>query len=128
LAKLEGSRATYEAVLMRTPEGEYRFRLSAPVVADPKPQAESLVLPPPGELDQLQMNQLAMRRAADQTHGHFYNLADAERLVDDLPSAARVALSTPQPPWLLWNHAAIFTLALGLLGTEWALRKRKHLL
>src|ERR1700730_1676487 len=32
LAKLEGSRATFEAILTRTPEGEYRFRLSAPLV------------------------------------------------------------------------------------------------
>jgi hypothetical protein len=128
LAKLEGSRATYEAVLTRTPEGEYRFRLSAPVVADPKPQAESRVLPPPGELDQLQMNRLGMSQAAEETHGRFYSMADAERLLDDLPWVTRVALSAPQPPRLLWNHFAMFALALGLLGTEWTLRKRKHLL
>jgi hypothetical protein len=128
LAKLEGSRATYEAVLTRTPEGEYRFRLSAPVVGDPKPQVDSRVLPPPGELDQLQMNRLGMSRAADETHGRFYGVADAQRLVDDLPSGTRVALSAPQPPRLLWNHFAMFALTLGLLGTEWTLRKRKHLL
>jgi hypothetical protein len=128
LAKLEGSRATYEAVLTRTPEGEYRFRLSAPAVPDPKPQAASRVLPPPGELDQLQMNRLGMSHAADETHGRFYSIADADRLVDGLPSGTRVALSAPQPPRLLWNHFAIFALALSLLGMEWTLRKRKHLL
>lgn len=128
LAKLEGSRATYEAILTRTPEGEYRFRLSAPVIANPKPQAASRVLPPPGELDQLQMNRLGMSHAADETHGRFYSLAEAEHLVDDLPSGTRVALSAPQPPRLLWNHFTVFALALGLLGTEWALRKRVHLL
>jgi von Willebrand factor type A domain len=128
LAKLEGSRATYEAVLTRTPEGEYRFRLSAPVVSDPKPQAESRVLLPPGEMDQLRMNQLDMKRAAAETHGRFYTVADADRLLDDLPPGTRIALNTAQPPRSLWNHFTVFFLALGLLGAEWLLRKMKHLL
>jgi hypothetical protein len=128
LAKLEGSRATFETVLTRTPEGEYHFRLSNPVVPDPKPQADCRVLPPPGEMDLLRMNQPDMKRAAEETHGRFYTLADAERLLDDLPSGTRIAVSTPQPPRLLWNHYTMFALALGLLVTEWVLRKRKHLL
>src|SRR5439155_16404425 len=110
------------------PEGEYHFRLSAPIVPDPKPQAHCRVLPPPGEMDQLRMNQPDMKRAAEETRGRFYTLADADHLIDDLPPGTRVALSTPQPPRLLWNHVTMFALALGLLGTEWVLRKRKHLL
>ena len=125
---MEGSRATYEAVLVRTPEGEYRFRLSAPPVADPKPHVELRVLPPPGEMDQLRMNRTDMKHAADETHGGFYTPADTERLIDDLPSGTRVVVNTPQPPRLLWNHLAMFSLALGLIGMEWLLRKRKHLL
>ena len=128
LAKLEGSRATFEAVLTRTPEAEYHFRLAAPLVADPKPQAECRVLPPPGEMDQLRMNQPDMRRAAEETHGRFYTLADANHLLDDLPAGTRITLHTPQTPRLLWNHVSVFALAVGLLGTEWVLRKRKHLL
>jgi hypothetical protein len=69
-----------------------------------------------------------MKRAADETHGRFYTLADADRLLDDLPAGTRIAVNTPQPPRLLWNHFTMFALALGLLGSEWALRKRKHLL
>jgi hypothetical protein len=128
LAKLEGSRATYEAVLTRTPEGAYRFRLSAPLVPDPRPQTDCRVLPPPGEMDQLRMNQVDMKRAALETHGRFYVLADADHLLDDLPAGTRVPLNTPHPPLLLWNHFAMFFLVLGLLSTEWVLRKRKHLL
>ena len=48
-------------------------------------------------------------------------------MLEDLPSGTRLALDTPQPPRLLWNHSAIFALGL-LLSTEWFLRKRKHLL
>ncbi|HMC89094.1 MAG TPA: hypothetical protein VKI17_06085, partial [Gemmataceae bacterium] len=128
LAKVEGSRATYEGLITRTPEGEYHFWLASPLVPDPKPRADCRVLPPPGEMDQLRMNQLDMERAADETHGKFYTVADADRLVDDLPSGTRITLSTPQPPRLLWNHLTVFALALGLLSTEWLLRKRKHLL
>jgi hypothetical protein len=79
-------------------------------------------------MDQLRMNLLGMKRAAEETHGRFYTPADADRVLDDLPAGSRVAITTPQPPRLLWNHFAMFALALGLLGTEWVLRKRKHLL
>jgi hypothetical protein len=127
LAKLEGSRATYEGLLTRTPEGDYRFWLSSPVVTGAKPRAECRVLPPPGEMDRLQMNQPEMERAAQATQGRFYTLADAENLLSDLPPGTRVTLNSPQPPRLLWNHAAVFALAMALLGAEWFLRKRRHL-
>lgn len=128
LAKLEGSRATYEAIKTRTPPGEYRFWLSSPTVTGPKPRAEARVLPPPGEMEKLRMNQSEMERAAEQSKGKFYTLADAARLLDDLPTTSRVALNTPGPPWLLWNHFMMFTLVVGLFAGEWILRKRKHLL
>jgi hypothetical protein len=69
-----------------------------------------------------------MERAAQETQGHFYSLADADDWLADLPAGTRVALNTAQPPWLLWNHPALFLLAMLLLGSEWFLRKRKHLL
>jgi len=128
LAKVEGSRASYETLLTRTPEGDYRFWLSSPMVADPKPKAECRVLAPPGEMDRLRMNQQDMQRAAEETHGRFYTLADADRLLEELPVGNRVALTSRQPPRPLWNHFLLFALALTLLGSEWFLRKRKHLL
>lgn len=128
LAKVEGSRATYEHLLTRTPEGDYRFWLSAPETPQGRPRAESKVLPPPGEMEQLRMNQADLERSAEETHGRFYTLADADKLLDELPSGTRVSLHTPTPPWLLWNHDAVFLGALVLLGAEWALRKRRHLL
>jgi hypothetical protein len=128
LTKVEGSRATYEALLTRTPEGDYHFWLSSPTVADPKPKAECRVLAPPGEMDRLRMNQQDMERAAQETHGRFYTLADVDRLLDDLPVGNRVALTSRQPPRPLWNHFMLLALALTLLSSEWFLRKRKHLL
>lgn len=128
LAKVEGSRATYEAILTRTPEGDYVFQLSAPAVEGQRPRAEAKVIAPPGEKDRLRMNRQEMERAAEETQGHFYTLAEADRLLEDLPVGTRIALNTPQPPRLIWNHGLVFALGLGLLSAEWFLRKRKHLL
>jgi hypothetical protein len=127
LARVEGSRATYEGLLTPTPAGEYRFWLTSPVVPAPRPRAECRVLLPPGEMDRLQMNRPDMERAAEETHGRFYTLADAENLLPELPTGTRVALNSAQPPWSLWNHPATFFLVLLVLAAEWLLRKRKHL-
>jgi uncharacterized membrane protein len=90
LARVEGSRLTYEAVLTKTPPGSYRFWLVSPEVeTKPRPRAECVVLPPPGEMDILRMNQAEMQRAAEVSGGRFYNLADAEKLLKDLPGAAK---------------------------------------
>jgi hypothetical protein len=69
-----------------------------------------------------------MTQAAEATQGHFYTLATADNLLDDLPPGYCVSLSTPRPPLLLWNHWLVFLLGLGLMTAEWVLRKRKHLL
>jgi hypothetical protein len=127
LSKMEGSRATYETLLTQTPEGEYKFWLASPS-ATPKPRAECKVVRPPGEMERLRMNQADMERAADESHGRFYNIADADRLLDDLPTGTRVTVNAPGPPYVVWNHFALFALALGLLTTEWLLRKQKNLL
>src|SRR5262249_26504161 len=118
----------YETIKTRTPDGDYRFWLSSPAVVGPKPRAECRVLPPPGELEKIRMNQVEMELAAEQSRGKFYTLADADRLLDELPAGSRVALHTAGPSWLLWNHFASLLLVLGLFGSEWVLRKRKHLL
>jgi hypothetical protein len=128
LAKVDGSRATYEATVTRTPEGEYLFTLKAPMVPHSKPTAECRVLAPPGEMDQLRMNRDDMEHAALETHGQFYTLANADRLLDELPPGTRVTLNAAAPPVLLWNHALLFLTAMMFISLEWILRKRKHLL
>ncbi|HEY7427505.1 MAG TPA: VWA domain-containing protein [Gemmataceae bacterium] len=127
LAKVEGSRATYETLLTQTPEGEYKFWLAQPA-ANPKPRAECKVVRPPGEMERLRMNQTDMERAADESHGRFYTIADADRLLEELPTGTRVTVNAPGPPFVMWNHFVLFLLALLLLSTEWLLRKQKNLL
>jgi len=129
LAPVKGSRAAFEGLLTRTPEGEYQFWLSAPPVSTgTRPRAECRVLPPPGELQNLRMNEPDMQKAADESRGRYYTLANADDLLHDLPGGTRVTLNAPGPPAKVWNHGVMFLAALGLLTMEWVLRKRKHLL
>ncbi len=133
LAKAEGSWATYEGLLVRTREGKYKFTLVTPDVSKQqpsgeRPSAEGVVIPPPGELDRLRMNVEELKQAAEATEGKFYTLAAADRVLEELPSGVRVVINTPRPPQPLWNHFLAFLLVLGLLASEWVLRKRKHLL
>jgi hypothetical protein len=128
LAKVEGSRSSFEGLLTRTPEGEYQFWLSAPSVSGTRPRTECRVLAPPGEMEVLRLNQAEMERAAEETQGRFYTLADAEHLLSELPAGTRVNLNASGPPLALWNHVLVFALVLTLLGLEWVLRKRQHLL
>ena len=74
------------------------------------------------------MNREGMQKAAQISGGKFYTLATAGQLPQELPSGYRVVLNTEGPPHLLWNSAWCFVLILGLLTSEWLLRKRKHLL
>jgi len=127
LAKVEGSRSNFEALLTRTPEGDYHFWLNSPTV-QPRPKAECKVLAPPGEMEVLRMNQAEMERAAEETRGRFYTLVDADQVLTDLPPGTRVTLNASGPPMPLWNGPWVFALALGFLTLEWVLRKRKNLL
>jgi hypothetical protein len=128
LNKVEGSRSSFEALLTRTPEGDYHFWLNSPTVPAPRPKAECKVLAPPGEMEVLRMNQAEMEHAAEETHGGFYTLANAQQLPTDLPAGTRVTLNASGPPMPLWNGVTVFGLALGFLTLEWVLRKRKNLL
>ncbi len=128
LAKIDGSRSSYETLITRTPEGEYQFSLSSPAVQGARPRAECKVLAPPNEMEVLRMNEPDMQRAAEETRGGFYTLADADRVFAELPAGTRVTLNSSAPPLPLWNGWWVFALILGLLTMEWVMRKRKNLL
>ncbi len=128
LAHREGTRATFEALVTRTPEGNYSFALSSPLPTGSPPRAEARVLPPPGEMDRIQLNEQELQRAARESRGAYYPLNRADTLADALPSGPRVALDQPCEPLSIWNHPLMFALVLSLLTAEWLMRKRWRLL
>lgn len=107
--------------------GRYQFTLLMKDQPEPRPQAECLVLAPPGELERLQMNRTGMEDAAAQTGGRFFTLADADQLLDRLPRGSRPERKAAGRV-LIWNHLAALTVAMFLVTGVWVLRKRRHLL
>ena len=81
------------------------------------------VSPPPGEFAHLAMDVAEMRQAADESKGRFYTVADADRLLADLPPGRPATIET-LPPLPLWNSPPALLLFFGLLIGEWILRKR----
>jgi hypothetical protein len=128
LAPREGTRATFEALVTRTPEGDYSFALSTPLPPGSPPRTEARVLPPPGEMDRIQLNEQDLQRAARESHGAYYPLSRADALPDELPPGPRVALDQPCEPLSIWNHPLMFALVLSLLTAEWLMRKKWRLL
>jgi hypothetical protein len=128
LSQREGTRATYEALITRTPEGDYSFTLSTPLSPGSPPRAEARILPPPGELDRIQLNEQELQRAARESHGVYYPLHRADAVPQELPSGPRVALDQPVKPFSIWNHPLMFVLVLSLLTAEWLMRKKWRLL
>jgi hypothetical protein len=124
----EGTRATFEALVTRTPEGDYSFTLSTPLPTGTPPRAEARILPPPGEMDRIQLNEQDLERAARESHGAYYPLHRADRVPEELPSGPRVALDQPVEPLSMWNHPLLFALVLSLLTAEWLMRKKWRLL
>ena len=81
------------------------------------------MLPPPGELDRIQLNESDLQKAARESHGAYYTLDRADKVPEELPSGPRVALDQPCEPLSMWNHPLMFALVLSLLTAEWLMQK-----
>ncbi len=115
LTPKENTRATFETILTKTAEGEYRFVLAAPTVAGRPPRAEATVLPPKGELEDTRLNDADLRKAALESGGEYLPLDRASELLDHLPDGPRIALDQPCPPLPLWNMPLTFAVVFSLL-------------
>lgn len=127
LKRLAGHAGTFETVLGQTVEGRYRARLTDPVLLGNVPLVDFQVVPPPGELDRVQMNATELRETAEVSGGQYLALSDADRLFGLLPAGVPVALHT-DPPFPLWRTWPVLAGFVVLLVAEWVLRKRKAML
>lgn len=118
-----GRRGMFETTLAGLGPGKYRAWMAAPTLADGAPTTDFVIEDPGGEMARLQMNAKELQRAADRSGGKYYTFATAARLTDDLPEGREVPIEAldPIPIWNHWRLAVVFV---GLLVTEWLLRKR----
>jgi len=124
LKRSPSRRDVYEGVFTQTEDGEYRVRLASGAEALNQ-TARFAVLPPPGELDNVQLNEEDLRGVAKISGGRYFPLEEADQLfaAGVLPYGRRVALNAEAPLalWRTWPTLLLFAL---LLLVEWLFRKR----
>jgi hypothetical protein len=121
------SRGVFEGVFPDAGDGAYHVRMVTPALAGGAPAADFTVVAPPGEFKQVQLDVAELKAAANQTKGRYYTLATADRLLDDLPEGRQVPIESLEPV-VLWNKWPLVFVFVGLLVTEWIVRKRNGLL
>ncbi len=117
----------FEGMLADLGEGQYQALLTEPQLPGDPPAARFAVVAPAGELTRTEMDRAALTAAAETTHGRFYTIADADRLLDELPTGRRVPIEN-LPPIPIWNRWWLLSLFLACVTAEWVLRKRKGML
>ena len=121
------TRGVFEGVVNDATDGRYHAWIASPSFESKAPATDFVVVAPPGELERVQMDAEQLKQAADETRGRFYRINEVERLFRDLPPGRQVPIET-LPPATLWNKWWLLAAFLGLIVSEWILRKRKGML
>jgi hypothetical protein len=127
LARNPSHRGVFEGLLSRPADGKYHAWITSPALEDKAASADFRVVPPPGEFEHVQMDLAELKRAADESKGHAYTMADVDHLANDLPQGQEVPIES-LPPKVLWNHWSVLMLLVCVLSGEWILRKMKGML
>jgi hypothetical protein len=127
LLRNAANRGIFEGTFGDSMDGKYHAWIATPTLEGGAASADFLVVAPPGELERIQMDAAEMKLAADETRGRFYRVAEVDRLPGDLPPGQQVPIES-LPPVTLWNQWWLLAAFLGLIVSEWILRKRKGML
>ncbi len=127
LHRTSAGRGVFEGVLSRPADGSYHAWIATPTIEGTAPATDFQVTAPPGELAEVQVDSTALQTAAEGTSGKFYTIANVSRLSKDLPRGRQIPVET-LPRIELWNRWPLMLLFVGLITTEWILRKRKGML
>lgn len=120
LHRRHGPRGVFEAEVNDLPVGEVTLHIVSPTSSE---RTGFIVQPPPGEMAKLQVDSNAMRQASQRSGGNYYTVDRMRALIGDLPQGERtVVISRPGIP--LWNHWLLVVWVIGLVLTEWIVRKR----
>ena len=80
------------------------------------------VHPQLAELEVPQLNEDLLKKLALETSGAYFAIADAEALPENVAKVQNSVFVDAERE--LWSHPLILIMVVGLLGTEWFLRKR----
>ena len=104
--------------------GTYRIRATASTANQTlgKDQIDIHVHPQLAELEAPQLNEDLLKRLASETGGAYFAIADAAALPENVTKVQNPVFVDAERE--LWSHPLILIIVVGLLGTEWFLRKR----
>ena len=114
----------YTAQFVLLQNGKYRIRATgrSGTLKLGEDQIDIYAHPQLAELENPQLNEDLLKQLAGQTDGAYFTMADAESLPENIANVQNPIFVDAERE--LWAHPLIFITVLGLLGTEWFLRKR----
>jgi len=127
LRRTGAAEGVFEASLADLSDGQYEVLLTEPQFPGSPPSTRFTVVAPPGEFAHPEMDSAGLAAATAATRGKFLTIADADRLLAELPTGRRVPLEN-LPPIPIWNRWWMLLGFLVCLTTEWILRKRKGMM
>jgi len=107
--------------------GSYAFSASARTGRDSiRSTAGALLADDRGaDVEQAELRTALLRQVSNETGGHYYPLADAARLADDVNYTESGI--TQRDAHDLWDMPIVFLVLVTLLGAEWLYRRRRGL-
>ena len=118
-----GEENQYTAQFEVWEKGTYRIRATSGTGSTDK--TEIYVQPQLAELEAPQLNEALLKRLASRTGGAYFAIADAAQVPENIAIIQDpVFVDTERD---IWAHPLVLILVVGLLGTEWFLRKRNGL-
>ncbi|MCE2414539.1 hypothetical protein J4G07_11075 [Candidatus Poribacteria bacterium] len=113
---------TAQFVLLR--KGRYRIRAIGrrDNLKLGEDQTDIYAHPQLAELENPQLNEDLLKQLAEQTGGTYFTMADAESVPESIANVQNPIFVDAERE--LWAHPLILITVVGLLGTEWFLRKR----
>ena len=121
------SRGIFEGAMSDLPEGSYRAWMATPTTEGQPPARRFDIVAPPGEQSRLEMDAEDLIIAAKHSRGRYYTMNTVGRLTSDLPRGRQVRIE-PLPPTPVWNFWLLPLAFVGLIVTEWLIRKRVGML
>ncbi len=85
-------------------------------------QIEIYAHPQLAELETPQLNETLLKQLTEQTGGAYFTIAEAESLPENVAKVQNPVFVDAERE--LWTHPLVLIAVVGLLGTEWFLRKR----
>lgn len=127
LRRVGATRGLFTGKINNLSAGSFHSWVVSPSQEGPAPACDFRVTRTDNELTNTNMATDELREAAQISRGKFYTVATAGDLLAELPHGRHVRMES-LPPLPIWNSWKIALLFVGILVTEWLLRKRAGLL